>query len=76
VSYAMSREAAPSSCCCWITTRFLQITVLSAGVLLEPERLVRDAAQRAVLQDGLGVERRVCHQGGRDDDALSVKALD
>ena len=42
-----------------------------AGVLMAPEKLVRDAALLAVLHDGLRVERRMCHQCGHADDALS-----
>ena len=46
-----------------------------AGVLRSPEKLVRDSAQRVVVRHGLGVEQRVCHDCGRTDDALFVKAL-
>ena len=44
-----------------------------AVVLMAPEKLVRDSAQRAVIEDGLRVERRMCRQCGEIDDALSVK---
>ena len=47
-----------------------------AVVLMAPEKLVRDSAQRAVVRDGLRVERRVCYQCGRTDDALTIKPLD
>jgi hypothetical protein len=47
-----------------------------AGVLMDPERLVRDAAQLAMVKGGFCVERRTCSQCGRDDDALTVKLLD
>jgi hypothetical protein len=46
-----------------------------AGVLMEPEKLVRDSAQLAIVQDGLRVERRTCHQCGRADYALTVEPL-
>jgi hypothetical protein len=47
-----------------------------AVVLRTPEKLVRDSAQVAIVQDGIRVERRTCRQCGRADDALSVKPVD
>ena len=44
-----------------------------AVVLRAPERLVRDSAQLAIVQDGLRVDRGTCRQCGRADDTLTVK---
>jgi hypothetical protein len=47
-----------------------------AGLLMEPEKPVRDAAQLAMVQGDLCVEQRRCCQCGRVADALTVKPLD
>ena len=47
-----------------------------AGVLMEPEKPVRDAAQLAMVQGDLCVERRTCCQCGLAADALIIKPLD
>jgi hypothetical protein len=46
-----------------------------AVVLRASEKLVRDSAQFAIVQDGLRIEQRTCRECGRTDDALTVTPL-
>ena len=47
-----------------------------AVVLRASEKLVRDAAQFAIVRDGLRIEQRTCRQCGRSDDAVTLKPLE